>query len=328
MTTPPGALRRRPTRLMQLDIKHLVAFDAIYETRNLSNAAKVLGAAQPTLSNLLGRMREVLDDPLFVRRPGGMAPTSRADEIIAGVRRILQEYEQMGAPLAAFDPTTAERDFKLHLVDIFETLLMPELVAQSELYPGISYKLLVSAKHPIAEALESGEADLAVGMPPPNTQNLRWEAMMPIQLAAIARRDHPEINGQLTAERFRQMGHVSLDMETGALANTDTFRPSHRIERRDVVRVTRPGSVMEIVARSNLVGLVHPVHLMTSPLRDHLQQLDVPLPTVSQHFQMTWHQRNNEDPGLVWLKGRIRKILSQHAKGAPTAVPRYGSAAG
>ncbi|WFE76633.1 LysR family transcriptional regulator [Roseinatronobacter sp. S2] len=301
---------------MQLDIKHLLAFDAIYATRNLSKAAKLLGLAQPTVSNLLGRMREVLDDPLFVRRPGGMAPTTRADELIGGVQRILEECELMGEPSASFDPVTATRDFRLHLVDIFETLLIPELVSQSERFPGISYKLLLAPKLPIGEALESGEADLAVGMAPPNNQLLRWEAIMPIELTAIARRGHPEIDGQITAEQFRKMGHVSLDLESGALANAATFRPSHRIERRDVVRVTRPGSVLEIVARSNLVGLVHPIQLMTSPHRHFLQRLDVPLPTFSQQFQMTWHQRNTEDPGLVWLKGRIRNILRQRLHAA------------
>lgn len=312
MIDPSPADQNRTLRLMQLDIRHLVVFDTIYTTGNLSMTARRLGLAQPTVSNMLGRMRDVFEDKLFLRRASGMTPTVRAEGIIDGVRRVLQECETLGQTPVTFNPATATRDFKLHLVDIFETLVVPDLVKDFARYPDISYKMLVTPKIPIVQALESGEADLAVGIAPPNNQNLRWEAIMPIELVAIARKDHPGIHGPLTAEQFGRLGHVSLDFAHGALANTATFRPSYRIERNDVVRVTRPGSVLEIVARSDLVGLAHPLQLKMSPFRDQLQLIDVPLPTFNQYFQMTWHQRNTADPDLIWLMNRIREILRPH----------------
>ncbi|MCA2013564.1 LysR family transcriptional regulator [Cereibacter sphaeroides] len=313
MTDNPTPRRDLTNRLLQLDIKHLVAFEAIYSTRNLSRAAKMVGFAQPTMSNLLARLRDVLEDPLFQRRGGEMAPTPRADKLIGGVRRILQEVGAITDPLASFDPTSDSREFKLHILDLFETLVMPGLLRDAAAFPGVTYRLLTASRTPIRDALESGEADLAIGMPPPNDPALSWQSLLPIEVVAIARVGHPEINGGLTQEQFRRIGHVTIDMTPGVLANAGNLRPASRIERHDVVQVSRPGSVIELVAQSDLIGLAHPAQVEASPYRDQLQVFAMPLPEFNQSFQMTWHRRNAEDPALVWLIGRIKAILRDEA---------------
>lgn len=297
--------------IFRLDIKHLVAFDAIYDTRNLSRAARLVGFAQPTMSNLLAHLREVLEDPLFERRGGGMVPTSRANEVIGTVRDILSNMASLTEPNATFDPKTDRREFHIHIIDLFETLLMPRLLREADAFPGISYRLLASSRLPITETLESGEADLALGMPPPNNPDLIWEALLPIEAVVIARRGHPEIDGTLTREQFERIGHVTIDLTPGALANGAALRPAHKIERRDVVRVTRPGSVLELVAGSNLIGLAHPAQIAASPFAGSLQVLPLPMPNFHQNFQMTWHRRNKEDQGLIWLMDRIRSAMRE-----------------
>lgn len=298
-------------RLLQLDLKHLVAFEALYSTRNLSRAAVLVGIAQPTMSNLLARMREVQGDPLFVRSAGGMIPTARAEEMIASVRTILHEVGAISHDDGPFDPTNINREFRLHTIDLFETLLLPDLVADYETCPGIRFKMLSAPLMTIADALESGKADLALGLPGPNLPDLQWEALMPIRAVAIARKGNPKISNPITAQEFRDIGHVSLDFDPGAMANVAILRPAQRIERHDVVRVTRIGTVIELVARSNLVGIVSRVQLAASPFRDQLQTLDVPLPEFGPQFHMTWHRRNTEDKALKWLRARIRTILHE-----------------
>lgn len=53
--------------LRGFDLNLLIVFEAVYTAGNVSHAAKRLGLSQPTLSNSLNRLRELLDDPLFVR---------------------------------------------------------------------------------------------------------------------------------------------------------------------------------------------------------------------------------------------------------------------
>lgn len=66
--------------LLPFDLNLLVAFSVLFEERSVTRAALRLGVTQPTLSHSLAKLREALDDRLFVRSPGGMLPTPRASE--------------------------------------------------------------------------------------------------------------------------------------------------------------------------------------------------------------------------------------------------------
>lgn len=71
------------------DLKLLQLFDLLYDTRSVTRVAEQLGQSQPTVSIWLARLREHLHDPLFIRTPGGMAPTPQADALIGPCREIL-----------------------------------------------------------------------------------------------------------------------------------------------------------------------------------------------------------------------------------------------
>lgn len=57
------------------DVRLLQLFDVLYETGSVTRSAQRLGLSQPTASIHLARLRSDLQDQLFVRTPGGMAPT-------------------------------------------------------------------------------------------------------------------------------------------------------------------------------------------------------------------------------------------------------------
>lgn len=297
--------------LRQLDIKHLMAFEAIYSTRNISRAGQSLKFSQPTMSNLLARLRTTLDDPLFLRQPRGVLPSRRAEELIGPIRRVLREIERIAQPATSFDPERDTREFRLHALDIFESILIPPLVRRVQGHKGVTFKLLLPAKFPILEALESGEADLALGVSPHNQPDLRWEDLTPTELYVIARKGHPRIDGTVTLADLQECSHAVMDMSPGALANSHLFSLANRLERHDAVRVTRPSSVIEIVANTDLVGFANRIQVALSPYRDQLQVLPPPREASSQHFRMTWHHRNDADPGLVWLRGEIRAIMAE-----------------
>ncbi|MFD2272675.1 LysR family transcriptional regulator [Undibacterium arcticum] len=51
--------------ILHLDLKLLVAFEAMLATRNVTSAADAIGLTQPAMSTCLGKLRKVLGDPLF-----------------------------------------------------------------------------------------------------------------------------------------------------------------------------------------------------------------------------------------------------------------------
>ncbi|CAM5191617.1 HTH-type transcriptional regulator YidZ [Castellaniella defragrans] len=80
------------------DLKLLRLFDLLYELRSVTRVAEQMGQSQPTVSIWLRQLRDCLHDPLFIRTPGGMAPTPQADALIGSCRRSLEDAAKEQAP--------------------------------------------------------------------------------------------------------------------------------------------------------------------------------------------------------------------------------------
>ena len=74
---------------VEVDLRHLRAFEVLLRERNLTRAATVLGVAQPALSKTLAKLRRYFADPLFVRAGHRMEPTAKALELAGAVHSLL-----------------------------------------------------------------------------------------------------------------------------------------------------------------------------------------------------------------------------------------------
>ncbi len=63
--------------LRTLDLNLLKTLDALLDERSVTRAAARLALTQPAVSGMLNRLRDYFDDPLFIRAPHGMVPTTR-----------------------------------------------------------------------------------------------------------------------------------------------------------------------------------------------------------------------------------------------------------
>src|SRR5450830_430950 len=149
-----------------LDVKLLRLLDLLYSTRSVTRAAELLGQSQPTVSIWLGKLREQLGDPLFVRMPTGMQPTPRTDALMSDVREVLDSLRRLSESQAAFDPARAQRRFSICMTDASHVTLLPELLTHVRaLAPGV---MLTACRidGTLAQALQNGETDLALGFLP------------------------------------------------------------------------------------------------------------------------------------------------------------------
>ncbi|MDO8252178.1 MAG: LysR family transcriptional regulator, partial [Rhodoferax sp.] len=122
----------------EIDLNLLRVFDAIYSTRNVSRAADRLAITQPAASQGLTRLRLLLGDALFVRAPGGVAPTPRSDRLAVAVQQALATLEQALSEARHFEPAQSTKTFRLHLSDIGEARFLPALMADLHAHaPGI-----------------------------------------------------------------------------------------------------------------------------------------------------------------------------------------------
>jgi hypothetical protein len=69
--------------LRTLDLNLLKTLDALLDERSVTRAAARLALTQPAVSGMLNRLRDYFDDPLFIRAPHGIVPTTRAEALAA-----------------------------------------------------------------------------------------------------------------------------------------------------------------------------------------------------------------------------------------------------
>ena len=74
--------------LRRADLNLLVVFQVLLGERHVGRAAKRLALTQSAASHALGRLRDLLQDPLFVRHPKGIEPTARALALAPAIARI------------------------------------------------------------------------------------------------------------------------------------------------------------------------------------------------------------------------------------------------
>lgn len=301
------------------DLKLLRLFDLLYETRNVTRVAEQLGQSQPTVSIWLGQLREHLHDPLFIRTPGGMAPTPQADALIGPCREILESLRRFAAWEIAFDPATARRRFCICMTDASHITLLPRLLAHVRAQaPGVR---LVAARIDgnTERALESGEADLAIGYVPWLSGGIYQQMLYEQDWVCLANRRHPRIRARLGPKQYRQEAHVAIAAGTGAQL-LDQALARERVERH--VALELPGflGLGAIVQTTDLITTV-PRHIgetlaQTHDVAVHPCPIRVDAFAVRQH----WHARYHHEAGNRWLRGVVSRLFG----GAPagTVKPR------
>src|SRR5436190_5525655 len=81
--------------LRRADLNLLVVFQILLAERHVGRAAKRLALTQSAASHALGRLRDLFEDPLFVRHPKGIEPTAHALALGPAIADILNRAKSI-----------------------------------------------------------------------------------------------------------------------------------------------------------------------------------------------------------------------------------------
>ena len=291
--------------LAGVDLNLLVALDALLSERSVTRAAQRMGLSQPAMSNALGRLRDLLEDPVLVRTGHGMEPTSHALELAAPVQRILSDARLVLARPQFFDPATTSQRFRIESTADFELSLLPELAPRvATLAPNVEL-LVTRASRDTEEELRTGRVDLFVGIWSKVPAHLHAHLLRHDGFACIARRDHPKTRRRLTLRAFGELAHVVVtpDAWPGGLA--DTALSDRGLGQRVLARTPDFLVAAKIVARSNAIATL-PSGIARALAE--LLPLDVfraPLDVADVTISMVWHPRTHQQDGHRWLRGLV-----------------------
>src|SRR5690606_23755842 len=185
----------------KVDLNLLRLFDAIYTHQKISLAADMLGISQPAASQGLTGRPALLADRLFVRAPGGVRPTPRAERLAASVRNALEILGQALADTAEFDPAQSQRLFRIQMMsDMGDERYLPKLMQEIEQRaPGVRVEVVDMLQADLSMAFDNAEGDFAFGFLP-RLQGCYFQPLFDDRYVVFFRDSHPSLR-QLSGTR-------------------------------------------------------------------------------------------------------------------------------
>jgi len=298
--------------IQDVDLNLLHVFAAVHQAGGVSRAADALGLSQPAVSHALTRLRLLLGDPLFVRAPGGVRPTPRAERLAPQVQAALSLLDVALHEGERFDPTTSRRRFTLHMSDIGADEFLPQLVADvGRRAPGVRLAVQQLAPEAIGPALEDGRLDLAFGYLPAMT-GTEQATLLEERYVVLLRRGHPQ------AADLRDRGALASLSFVLVASHTEPARALHRLGLDGRIRLTLPHFLVvpPILAATDLALVLPRRPALRFAVQHGLQVVEPDLGLPPFPVAMHWSWRQAHDPAHRWLRERALAMRFAPVAGA------------
>ncbi len=299
-----------------LDLNLLRVLRTVYAKRNVTRAAEALFTTQSAVSNALRRLRERLDDPLFIRGADGMVPTALVQALIGPIESGLGGIEAALRDTRAFDPKTSDRLFRLLGNDLAQMVFVPPLLRHlAGVAPDIRLETVDCPLEEARHAMSEGMIDLAVGNWPEIGSDYRRHNLFTETFVVLMRQSNPLAEGTLTVSDYLAARHVDYrpggDSHPVLMRALDTLLLERNASRRIVFTAKHGLGLASVIADSDML-LTIPGRLAASMTAriDALVARPFPYPTPPFTISAQWHVRSDHDPAVCWFREQLVLLFS------------------
>ena len=310
--------------LKNIDLNLLVVLEVLVRKQSVVATARELGCGQPSVSKKLAALRELVGDPLLVRKGRKMVLTPRAEKIAESLPQRLFDLQECVARASPFDPTTSTGCVRIGL-QYYPVELVSDMVRTiGEQAPGLDLHLLDLRPDEAQDQLTAGRVELLVHIADARgvfgvqekalqgygryAENLHMQQLYDQAFVTIAHEDHEGIDGGLDLDTFTRIPHVLFSAEGDAFGFVDRSLAEIGRSRRVGALVQSWIAGCEIVARSGyLMTLNHDMALYFAK-RHPLSLYRTPIEMPRSHLSSLWHVRHHDDPRHRWIRKRTHEI--------------------
>jgi LysR family transcriptional activator of mexEF-oprN operon len=297
--------------LRRFDLNLLVVFDVLMIERSVTRAAERLGRTQSAVSHSLSRLREQFGDPLLTKGGMRMRPTAFALDLIEQARPMLGAIQRVLSPAHIFDPATSRRVFRLAAPDFMLTLFADLLCQLRTEAPFVSVEWTAPREPTLLDVAE-GLIDVAI-VP----AELRWpqgvvgEAVGALGWRCFGRRGHAAFS-DWGRESWARWPHLVVRVGDSLTSPVNVAAAAAGLERTIAGWVPNFSAIAPILAGSEMLATL-PTLAMTETLHAYrLDRREVPFPIAPLPHAMVWCNGRSRDPGLIWLRDRMRPIVKRN----------------
>lgn len=299
-----------------LDLNLLRVLRTVYATRSVTKAAQTLFTTQSAVSNALRRLRERLDDPLFIRSADGMVPTALVQSLIGPIENGLGGIETALRDARVFDPRTSHRLFRILGNDLAQMVfVLPLLRHFASVAPDLGLETVDISLAEARHAMGDGIIDIAVGNWSSFGTDYRRQDLFTETFVVLMGASNPLAGKKLTAGSYLAARHVDYrpggDSHPVLMQAMEMLQREHRATRRIVLTAKHGLGLASVVADSNML-LTIPQRLAASMTEriDALVTKPFPYPTPPFTISAQWHVRSDYDPAGRWLREQLFALFA------------------
>ncbi|MDA4845423.1 LysR family transcriptional regulator [Hoeflea poritis] len=284
--------------ILKVDFAALRTLQYVHDFGSFSKAAQRLGQNQSTVSYTIGRLREVFDDPLFVREGNGVAATDRCRVIVEHAARFLEEFQGV-ARRPTFDPATARGSVTISCNHWERVIVLPKLIGRMRsLSPGIHLRVLSSSAVG-EEQLKRGECDILLGPVQISGEQLFKRKIGMDHYVCIMDRGNPLLSDPFDFAAYQSAKHV-------VVTYMGNWRPFYldALEARGgtidkVFELTEYGDLENCIAGTDLIATVP--NRLAEKFSDRIVRRALPF-KVSLEVDMFWTVRTHRSAMQKWIR--------------------------
>lgn len=296
--------------IKKIDLNLLHALLILLEERNVSHSAARMNLTQPTVSNMLARLRTLLNDPLFTRTRHGLVPTSRALGLEPELRQIFSSVDAILTP-GNFDPQTCDQTVILSSNDYMQyTLLAPALLEMRKKAPRMNFAVRQAEIADIVPMMEKGAIDIAITIPEFSDDRLRSQLLYTERYLVAMRRHHPLEREKLTLDAFLEMDHAIVSPTAGQFRGpTDHALKKLGLARKVSLSVSSFFTLIEVIANSDYLALIP--QRLSAKFLDRLSIAEPPLAIPGFEAISAWGNATHLDPTRRWVRAELLRAANQ-----------------
>ncbi|MGH7092426.1 MAG: LysR family transcriptional regulator, partial [Stellaceae bacterium] len=174
-----------------MNLRQIEVFRAIMLCRSVTDAARMLGVSQPTLTKVLRHTEDQLGFRLFRREHGRLQPTEEAQLLFSDADRIFRELQS----LQRLSTDLREGTGGLLRVGATASLALSVVPDALTLYrrefPGVRIISYLLAGHEMAEMVMAHQLDVGVSIAPFDVPAARTETIHRAEVICIIPENHP-----------------------------------------------------------------------------------------------------------------------------------------
>lgn len=301
----------------RIDLNLFRVMDAVHEHGGISGAARHLHLSQPAVSHALARLRQLWDDPLFVRQGNSMVPTELTRRVIGEVQAHLRGLQSLVGQADSFDPATLDMTLRLGMRDVLEAITLPPLMARlADVAPRVRLASVRVPRDELERVLMQGEVDLVIDRERRLGKRIRGTHLADERLAVLMRKGHPLTRRRMDLAAYFKCQHVMVTLQPDQPDPLQALWAMNGRGERDVIlRCQHYFAAANVAVHSDVLVTLPRTYAMALTRALPLSVRDLPLSVPPLGIWMYWHADRDDDPVHRWMRERVQGEALQAIQG-------------